>query len=127
MKEVSNLKNFKFINIALIVIIVILLLFGLYICVFQVSSSNDNIADSNLKTASETVKYDISETNNAIIHTRYLGNNNLFWIYVKFLDTFFENFFIFMRPLSSLYYILNLYWYKWYTELLTSLFTPIQI
>lgn len=34
------------------------------------------------------------------------------WIYVKFLDTFFENFFIFMRPLSSLYYILNLYWYK---------------
>ena len=49
------------------------------------------------------------------------------WIYVKFLDTFFENFFIFMRPLSSLYYILNLYWYKWYTELLTSLFTPIQI
>jgi len=44
-----------------------------------------------------------------------------FWIYVKFLDTFFENFFIFMRPLSSLYYILNLYWYKWYTELLTFL------
>ena len=49
------------------------------------------------------------------------------WIYVKFLDTFFENFFIFMSPLSSLYYILNLYWYKWYTELLTSPFTPIRI
>ena len=43
------------------------------------------------------------------------------------LDTFFENFFIFMRPLSSLYYILNLYWYKWYTELLTSPFTPLTI
>ena len=49
------------------------------------------------------------------------------WIYVKFLDTFFENFFIYMRPLSLLHYILNLYWYKWYTELLMSPFTPIQI
>lgn len=73
------MKNFKFVNIALIVIIVILLLFGLYICVFQVSSSNNTTTGSNLKTASETVKYDISETNNAIIHTRYLGNNNLFY------------------------------------------------
>ena len=37
----------------------------------------------------------------------------------------FEYFFIYMRPLSLLDYILKLYWYKWYTELLTSPFTPI--
>lgn len=42
----------------------------------------------------------------------YHREDERIWIYVKFLDTFFENFFIFMRPLSSLYYILNLYWYK---------------
>lgn len=79
------MKNFKFINIALIIIIGILLLFGLYICVFQVSSSSNNDTDSNLQTVSETVKYNISETNSAIIHTRYLGNNNLFY---KIINTY---------------------------------------
>ena len=60
-------------------------------------------------------------------HLNFYCKENETWIYVKFLDTFFENFFIYMRPLSLLHYILNLYWYKWYTELLTSPFTPIQI
>ena len=82
----------------------------------------DSIADYELL----ALQFEDSETPkfNEIARTMKIDNqdftiyysNECPWIYVKFLDTFFENFFIYMRPLSFLYDILNLHWYKWYTS-----------
>ena len=63
----------------------------------------------------ENVKAIFFDADDTIVDHRQCEKKAL-WIYVKFLDTFFENFFIYMRPLSFLYDILNLHWYKWYTS-----------
>lgn len=78
-KEVNKLNKFKVINISLLFIVSSLVLTFFHIFVFQVTDLPKIEFEENEKTVSDTLKYSIEENENEIVHTRFLGNDNLFY------------------------------------------------
>ena len=72
-------------NISLLFIVSSLVLTFFHIFVFQVTDLPKIEFEENENAISNTLKYSLEENDNKIVHTR-------FWIYVKFLDTFFYEF-----------------------------------
>ena len=70
---------FKIMNISLLFIVSSLILTFFHIFVFQVTDLPKIEFEENEKAISNTLKYSLEENDNKIVHTRFLGNDNLFY------------------------------------------------
>lgn len=70
---------FKIMNISLLFIVSSLVLTFFHIFVFQVTDLPKIEFEEKEKAMSDTLKYSLEENDNKIVHTRFLGNDNLFY------------------------------------------------
>ena len=66
-------------NISLLFIVSSLVLTFFHIFVFQVTDLPKIEFEENENAISNTLKYSLEENDNKIVHTRFLGNDNLFY------------------------------------------------